>query len=228
MRVVLLLLGLVLGALGSAAYFVFIEDEEPVAPRPQASATPTFEQRSRLSEQISRDRAALSDQGVYLVRAALEEDCVTVSLMNPTPANVAYVEQRYAGACVQREPGAPEKQCGETTRGLTRTGTVTVPDVQDLGLAAASQRLIDAGLTFTTACLNDAKTTRWTPSAVPDLLMRVAAQCPVPGEKVRRGTEVALDANVELPGGFVHSISGMDRAAAGTDSPCGDGRNPRG
>ena len=87
---------------------------------------------------------------------------------------------------------------------------------------------IDAGLTFTTACLNDAKTTRWTPSAVPDLLVRVAAQCPAPGEKVRRGTEVALDANVELPGGFVHAISGMDRAATGTDSPCGDGRNPRG
>ena len=50
---------------------------------------------------------------------------MTVSLMNPTPANVAYVEQRYEGACVQNEPAGPVKECGETTRGLTRDGRVT-------------------------------------------------------------------------------------------------------
>jgi hypothetical protein len=72
------------------------------------------------------------------------------------------------------------------------------------------------------------KTESFSPSTLPDTLLRVSAQCPAPGERVRAGTEVAIQARAVLPGGFEHHVGALDRAATGTDSPCGDGRNPRG
>ncbi len=111
---------------------------------------------------------------------------MTVSLMNPTPANVGYVEQRYKGACVHNEPAVPEKECGETTRGLTRSGKVTVPNLFELGLVEASKRVLSDDLVYTTGCLGEQKTEPFSPSIAPDTLLRVSAQCPAPGERSGR------------------------------------------
>jgi hypothetical protein len=227
MRVALVLLVAALAALAAAVVFVRAQDDEP-AQAPRATATPGYEQRARLSERISRDREKLADQGVFLVGVTLEEVCARVALLNPTPANVAYVEARYVGACVAAEPAAPAKTCGDTPRELTRDGRVSVPDVRDLGLAQASRRVLAADLTFTAGCLGDEQTTVWAPGGPADELLRVVEQCPRPGERVRAGTEVALEATATLPGGFRHRVGALDEAATGSGAPCGDGRNPRG
>jgi len=95
---------------------------------------------------------------------------------------------------------------------------VTVPDVGDLGLVEASRRVLAAGLTFTTSCLGRARDAEWVPSNPADQLVRVVAQCPHAGMRVRRGTEVALQARAVLPGSFSY--------LAGTSARCVDGRHP--
>lgn len=228
MRVALVLLAAGLAVLAAAIVYTRAGSEEPAAPRPQASATPSFEQRSRLSEQITRDRDGLTLQGVYLVGVTLEDACARVSLLNPTAANIAYVERRFRGACVARDAGAPAKTCREATRGLTRNGAVTVPSVLDLRPGEASRRLLAVDLAYSLACLGDEKTAAWDATAPQDALLRVIAQCPRAGERVRAGTEVALQAAIMLPGGFQYTVGALDEAATGTTSPCGDRRNPRG
>ncbi len=229
MRIVLVfVLAVVLGAGGAAAYFMFVEDEEPAPTAPRATATPSYEQRARLSERITRDRAGLAEEGIYLVGVTLDDSCARVSLLNPTPANIAYVEDRFPGACVADGAQAVEKTCSEDARGLTRPGTVEVPDVLDMRLSDASRRVLASDLVYSAQCPGDEETAGWEPSGPQDEQLRVIAQCPRPGERVRAGTEVALDAAVLLPGGFQHRIGALDEAATGTASPCSDGRNPRG
>ncbi|MBE2316542.1 hypothetical protein DVA67_011185 [Solirubrobacter sp. CPCC 204708] len=227
MRVALVILAAALAALAAAVVYTRAEDDAQ-APAPRASATPGYEQRAQLAERISRSRTQLAGVGVYLGRTELGASCVRVSLINPTPPNTAYVERRFPGACVDGPPAQPEKTCRETARGLTLDGDVNVPELIDLPVPEASQRVLASELVYTTACLGDEETEPWAPAGAPDTLLRVVAQCPRPGERVRAGTEVALQAAVVLPGDFRHQVGALDEAATGTASPCGDGRNPRG
>lgn len=222
MRVALVLLVAALAALGAAVILVLApgQDEQPA--EPAASATPGYEQLTRLVERITRDQEALIDQGIYVMRAGVGETCAEIGLANPTAPNVSYLQRRFPGTCVQREPAQRAKTCTARPRALTRAGAVVVPDVRDLTLAQASRRILDADLTYASDCLGEARTTPWSPAGSPDELARVVEQCPRPGEEVRAGTEIALDAVVVLPGGFRHRISAL------TGGACGDGRNPTG
>lgn len=223
MRVALVLLVAALAALAAAAIFVLEPGKEEPTPAPRASATPAYEQLTRLVERITRDEDALVAQGIYVMHAGVGEGCATVGLANPTAPNAAFVERRFAGACVERSPAARPEACEAGERTLTREGPVVVPDLRDLTLAEASRRAIAEELTYAANCLGEAKETPWTPAGPPDELVRVVEQCPRPGEEVRRGTEVALDAVVVLPGDFRHRISALDGAG---ETPCADGRNP--
>jgi hypothetical protein len=227
MRVALVLLVAALAVLAAAVVYTRVEDDAP-EPAPRATATPSYEQRVRLSERVTREREGLAAQGIYLVGVSLEDACARVALLNPTPANVAHLETLYPGTCVSTEAAAVPKTCRTTTRPLTRDGDVEVPDVLDLRPQDASRRVLADDLTFTLACLGDGETAPWQPRGPQDALLRVTAQCPRPGERVRPGTEVALHAAVVLPGGFEHRVGALDEIATGTTSPCGDGRNPTG
>lgn len=227
MRVALVLLVSALAVLAAAIVYTRAEDDEP-AQGPRATATPSYEQRARLAERITRERTGLASQGVYLAGVKLEASCARVALLNPTRANVAYVEGLFRGSCVSGEPGAPPKTCRETTRALTRDGDVTVPNVLDMRPSDASRRLLADDLSYALACLGDEEETPWVPAGREDILLRVIAQCPRPGERVRAGTEVALQAAIMLPGDFQYTVGALDEAATGTASPCGDGRNPTG
>lgn len=220
MRVALVLLVAALAALAAAVIFVLEPGQDEPAPAPRASATPSYEQRTRLSERITRDQDGLLEQGIYVMGTNLGEACVSVALANPTAANREYVERRIPGTCVAREPAQRPETCQDEQRTLTREGPVTVPDLRDLTLAEASRVLLAEELTYAADCLGEAKDTPWTPVGPPDELARVVEQCPRPGEEVRAGTEVALDAVVVLPGDFRHRISALD------DGACRDGRNP--
>jgi hypothetical protein len=189
----------------------------PREPPRRASAKPTYGQLARLVERISRDREFLEAQGVLLEMAGVGDGCAVVWLRNPTAPNVAYVQRRFPGTCVEPRPGGPIHAC-VSHRSATRGGPITVPDVSDLGLLDASRRVLAAGLTFTTTCLGRARNVEWVASDPEDQLVRVVAQCPRAGERVRRGTEVALQAQAVLPGGFRHSV--------GASAGCVDGRNP--
>jgi hypothetical protein len=219
MRIASVLLVAAIAALAAVLVFARTADNEE-ATLPQATPTPGYEQLTRLVERITRDEDTLVDQGIYVTKAGVGEGCATIALANPTQPNVAFVERRFPGTCVASEPAAREKTCTQRERPLTRDGSITVPDLRDLTLAEASRAALGADLTFATDCLGAAATEPWTPDGPPDELARVVEQCPRPGEDVRRGTEVALDAVVVLPGDFRHRISALD------DGACRDGRNP--
>ncbi len=219
MRIALGLLVAALAAFAAVLVFARTSDNEE-ATLPQATPTPGYEQRTRLVERITRDQDALVDDGLFVTRASVGEDCVNVALANPTEPNIAFLERRYPGTCVASEPAARQKTCSEGERTLARTGAIEVPDLRDLTLAEASRAALAADLTYTADCLGTAAAEPWTPAAPPDELARVVEQCPRPGERVRRGTEVALDAVVVLPGGFRQRLSALDEGA------CRDGRNP--
>ena len=221
MRVALVALVAALAALAAAAIFVLEPGKDEPAPAPKA-ATPSYEQLTRLVERISRDEDALVGQGIYVMDAGVGEGCATVGLVNPTEPNIAYVERRYPGACVASQTAQRPAACADRT-GLAPHGAVTVPDLRGATLAEASRRVLAEDLTYSTACLGDAKAEPWAPVGPPDELARVVEQCPRPGEQVRRGTEVALDAVVVLPGGFRHRVSALGGAG---ETPCSDGRNP--
>jgi len=192
------------------------EDE----PASRAPARPTYGQLARLVERISRDRDILAAQGVFFESAGVGASCAVVWLLNPTAPNIAYVQRRFPGVCVDPSPMGPIDACPDTIRGMTRGGRVTVPDVRELGLVEASRRVLAADLTFTTACLGRARNVEWVPANPADDLVRVVAQCPRAGEHVRRSTEVALHAQAILPGSFAHVV--------GTSRRCDDRRNPEG
>ena len=89
---------------------------------------------------------------------------------------------------------------------------MVVPDVGDLGLVEASRRVLAAELTFTASCPGQGGNGEWVPARPADDLVRVVAQCPHAGRRVRRGTEVARQARAVLPGGFTYFI--------GAPGPC--------
>ena len=219
MRIASVLLVAAIAALAAVLVFARTADNEEAA-LPQATPTPAYEQLTRLVERITRDADALVDEGIYVTRAGVGDGCATIALANPTRPNVAFVERRFPGTCVASEPAAREKTCTQGKRPLTREGAIEVPDLRDLTLAEASRAVIGADLTYSSDCLGAAASEPWRPTGPPDELARVVEQCPRPGERVRRGTEVALDAVVVLPGGFRHRISALD------DGACRDGRNP--
>ncbi|MDA0178732.1 PASTA domain-containing protein [Solirubrobacter phytolaccae] len=219
MRIALVLLVASLAALAAVLVFARTSDNEE-ATLPAATPTPAYTQLTRLVEQITRDEDGLVDQGIYVMSAGVGDGCAKIALANPTAPNVAYVQRQFPGTCVQREPAARPTTCTQTERPLAREGSIEVPDLRDLTLAEASRQAVTADLTYSADCLGAAATAPWTPVGPPDELARVVEQCPRPGELVRRGTEVALDAVVVLPGGFRHRISALD------DGACRDGRNP--
>jgi hypothetical protein len=223
MRVALVALVAALAALAAAVIFVLEPGKDtPAAPAPKA-APPSFEQLTGLVERISRDKAGLIDQGIYVMTASLGEDCAAVGLANPTQPNVAFVERQFRGTCVASAPAPRPETCEDGERTLTQDGRIEVPDLRDLTLAQASRRVLAEDLTYAADCLGAAETEPWVPQGAPDELARVVEQCPRPGELVRAGTEVALDAVVVLPGDFRHRISALDGAG---ETPCSDGRNP--
>lgn len=219
MRIALVLLVAALAALAAVLVFARTSDNED-ATLPQATPTAGYEQLTRLAERITRDEAALVDQGIYVTKVGVGESCATVALANPTRPNVAFVERRYPSTCVASAPAARETTCTQRERPLTRDGAIEVPDLRDLTLAEASRAALAADLTYAADCVGAGATEPWRPIGPPDELARVVEQCPRPGERVRRGTEVALDAVVVLPGDFRHRISALD------DGACRDGRNP--
>jgi hypothetical protein len=211
-RVVFLVAGLAALAVGVVYVGVDTTEDE------RAPAAPSYGQLARLVERVVGDEEALARHGIYLEGAGVGDSCTVVHLLNPTAPNIGYVEQRYPGACVEPRPLGPSDDCAPAERHAPRAGPVTVPDVDDLGLVEASRRVLAASLTFTTTCLGRARDVEWVPLGPADGLVRVASQCPRAGERVARGTEVALQARGVLPGGFEHFVGVLGR--------CDDERNP--
>lgn len=202
---------------GLAAAIIFVRTDRAEREPARSPAKPTYGQLARLVDRIDRDREFLATQGILLETAGVGADCVMVWLANPTSPNVAYMRRRFPKTCVERRPMGPISGCF-STRGVTRGGPVIVPDVGDLGLVEASRRVLAAGLTFTTGCIGRARNVEWVPSNPADRLVRVVAQCPRAGQRVRRGTEVALQAKALLPGSFNY--------LAGAFVGCVDRRHP--
>ena len=192
---------------------------------------PTSDRQLRVVQQrIERARSSgeLGRIGVYVVSNGRGgRPCVAVALANPTRPNVEYVERRFRGTCVERRGFQREQACSERPIEHRDIGTVSVPNVGDLELYDAERVLVAAGLTFTFDCLGDRHERARRPSASePERLARIVAQCPRPGERVRPGTEVALNAAAELPGGFVFRREALNFYNTGTRRPCPDGRHP--
>lgn len=171
---------------------------------------------------------ALALQGIYLAGTALNATCATVSLVNPSRPNIAYVERRFGPhACVEREPDGPVQSCPGYVGREVPAGSVAVPNLRDLGLYEAEQRVVREHLTYAVSCLGAREREPRRPASTsPDALVRVVAQCPRSGERVPAGTSVALEARITLPGGFPYRVGVLDVYNAGTRRPCGDGRNP--
>jgi hypothetical protein len=172
----------------------------------QRPAEPGYGQLARVAERINQDRVALEIKGIFLEGAGVGSGCASVSLANPTAPNTDYMQRRYPGACVESRPMGAMSFCDGTVPEFARGGHAKVPNVSDLGLVEASRRILAADLTFTATCPGRARDVEWVPSGPADELVRVVAQCPPAGERVRRGTEVALQARATLPGGFEYSI----------------------
>ena len=190
-------------------------DQRPVRQRP---AKPNYGQLARVAERINQDRVVLATKGIVLEGAGVGSGCASVSLANPTTPNRAYMQRRYPGVCVEFRPMGAMSFCDGTVPENARNGQVKVPDVSDLGLAEASRRVLAADLTFTATCPGRSRDVEWVPSGPADELVRVVAQCPRAGERVRRGTEVALQARATLPGGFEYSIGSSGGCAHGSGS----------
>jgi hypothetical protein len=190
-------------------------DQRPVRQRP---AQPNYGQLAHVSERINQDRVALETKGIFLEGAGVGSGCASVSLANPTAPNRAYMQRRYPGVCVEPRPMGEMSFCDGTVPESARGGHVKVPDVSDLGLAEASRRVLAADLTFTATCPGRTRDVEWVPSGAADELVRVVTQCPRAGERVRRSTEVALQARAILPGGFEYSIGSAGGCAHGSGS----------
>jgi hypothetical protein len=101
---------------------------------------------------------------------------------------------------------------------LSNPTAPNVPDVRDLGLAEASHRVVAAGLSFTTDCIGQGRVDKWVPNNPADRFARVLSQRPQAGQRVRRRTEIALEANAILPGSFTYRT--------GAFVGCADRRHP--
>jgi hypothetical protein len=211
MRVVVVLVSTVAAVLFLAPATLTDHTAPPRAP------AATYGQLARLADGIDRDREALATEGVFLDAVGVGDGCAFVSLFNPSAANVAYIHRRFPGACVDPHAGSVADLCDGVRRGSTRDGPVIVPDVGELGMVEASRRVLAAHLTFTASCPGSVRTVEWVPARPADDLVRVVAQCPRAGQRVRRGTEVALQAETVLPGGFGYVV--------GAPGHCEDGRN---
>jgi hypothetical protein len=179
--------------------------EDASGTRPASTPEWTYGQYARVADSIERDRDALVDRGIFLEGSGVGNHCVFVSLSNPTEPNVAYIRHRYPKTCVEPRPLGPIDAC-LPTRVRADRGPVKVPDVLDLGLAEASRRILAADLTFTASCPGRKRNVEWVPQNPADQLVRVTAQCPRAGERVRAGSEIALLAQTQLPGGFNHYV----------------------
>lgn len=174
--------------------------------KPAKPTKPTYGQLAREANRLFEDADALAAEGIFLESTGVGNDCVFVSLSNPTGPNVEYVQRRYARTCIEPRPMGPGDFCDGRPAEVVRSGSVRVPDVRDLGLAEASRRVLAAGLTFTTTCVGRHRNVEWVPVNPPDELVRVTSQCPRASRRVRRNTEVALLASATLPGGYEHHV----------------------
>ena len=194
---------------------------------PSKRKPPTEAEKVRLQGRIAKRAEALARQGIYIEATGRGKPCVSVYLANPTRPNIEYLRREFHGVCVLKEPMGRLMACTGYTPPSPPSGSVTVPDVGDLGLYEASRRVTRAGLTYTLNCLGERKTRAKRPSQYsPDQLARIADQCPRPGERVPPGTEVALEARALLPGGFEYRVGSLNSYTTGTSKPCADGRNP--
>jgi hypothetical protein len=189
---------------------------------------PTSASLRHLQKQIVGQRQNLAAQGIFLVRTELNRSCLTVVLANPTRPNRNYIVQRFGhGVCVATTPDGPLQACGGPFSKKVATGTVTVPDISDLGIFQAEKRITALGLTYAVKCLSDnIPLARRPVRSSPEALVRITAQCPRPGEKVPASSTVALQGVAPLPGGFDYAIGVLDAYNTGSNSPCQDGRNP--
>lgn len=189
---------------------------------------PTAASLRHLEKQIVGQRQNLAAQGIFLVGTERNRSCLTVGLANPTRPNRNYVLQRFGnGVCVATTPDAPMQACSGPFSKKVATGSVTVPDISDLGLFQAEKRITALGLRYAVRCLSDSigiarRPVRFSPEA----LVRITAQCPRPGEKVPASSTVALHGVAPLPGGFDYAIGVLDVYNTGSNNPCQDGRNP--
>lgn len=182
----------------------------------------------RLQDRIDKRWDELARQGIFIESTGHPaEPCLSVTLDNPTPANIAYLQRRFGpDVCVERNPDGRPEVCPGSVQPPLPEGPVTVPDLRDLGLREASRRLVAGGLTYAAACLGEGKRrvlriTRGTPMD----LARVVKQCPHAGQRVPAGTEVALDAAAVLPGRFKYEVGALSFRSTGTTKPCQDGRH---
>jgi hypothetical protein len=172
----------------------------------------------RIQDRVYEREAQLAREGIYVIEMGpTDRDCVFVGLLNPTPANVEYLKREFGRVCVGLGGGVLDA-CPHYRDGRpSPRGPVVVPDVRELGLQEAQRRVVAAGLTYAIHCLGDYETA---PERLhrdaPERLVRIVAQCPRAGERVRPGAEVALRGAVTLPGGF--------RFDVGPRPSCADGR----
>jgi hypothetical protein len=213
----------ILGAIGVIVAAVVVA----AALGADASPPPTRAELLRIQARIDKAWIAgtLARQGIFVMttgpRAAR---CVSVEVANPTAPNRQYLERRFGPhVCVKRRPGGFVSGCSGVLPRATPPGTATVPDISELTLYEAEQRLAAAHLTWSSRCIGDAKRVPEQPGRYTlERLMHVTAQCPQPGENVPPGTEVALGLAASLAGGF--QLRGGPLAAA--EHRCSEGRNP--
>ena len=150
----------------------------------------------------------LQSEGIYVAYADPGPRCVYVSVLNPSPSNIALLKRRFGnGVCVDRRPGAiPDACVGSPPLTSLDSGPVKVPQLLGLGLGQMRERITRAGLTVLNPC--------WIPlSPVPgslDARLRVVGQCPAAGQHVARGTLVGFQMRARLSGGFNYSVDSGD------------------
>lgn len=189
---------------------------------------PSRAELNRLQDRIDARWDELAREGVYVQSTGQPaEPCVAIGLANPTTPNIRYLERRFGPhICVAGKPQGNAYACAGAPGTAVPVGTVSVPDVRDLGLKEGSRRLLAHDLTFAISCSGQRERTIFRPARhSPEQLVRITRQCPRPGELVPAGTGVALEAKAVLPGGFAYEISALTPYHTGTETPCTDGRN---
>ncbi len=159
----------------------------------------------------------LESEGIYVAFADPGLRCLRVSLLNPSPANLARLEHRFgAGICVNRRKGELMDACvGSPSLTQLAHGQITVPSLTGLGLKAMQERVHDARLKVTNACSIPLMPD---PGSLDDRL-RVVRQCPLAGQHVPPGTPVGFQVETLLPGGFRYTVESDDEVVR-----CGPGQ----
>jgi hypothetical protein len=171
----------------------------------EGSSRPTSQELQRVQDRLNAERESLARQGIFLsVTAPIPGRCVEARLVNPSAPNAEYLRRHFGPmVCVAKRPIGHIDSCSGFMRPTVPQGPVTVPAVEGMSLFAAQKRLARDGLAWAVDCPSDRQRRPRRPNRFSiKALATVTRQCPRPGETVRAGEVVALDAVARMPGGF--------------------------